>query len=356
MTNGLSVIICCHNGASRLPETLTHLKLQQSPAASWEVLLIDNGSTDDTAKVALSCWADGPAPFRVVREAKLGLQHARARGLREAECEFLGFVDDDNWVAPDWVLTANQVLAGDPALGAVGSICEPVFELPEPEWFSEFHPSYAILTAADLDQCKRPPEYLHGAGLCVRKQAWVQLIQGGFRSLLTGRVGRSLSGGEDTELTLAIRLAGWKIRIEQRLRLQHFMPSQRLQWKYLRKLLRNYCASQVLLDAYSEHSLSLRPGFRRWLSDRWWYQFGKCLTRMESRPSAVMAALLSDGEGREDVIEIEKQFGRALGLLQFSERYSALRCEVRDAVWRNTAAFGRDDSASMRECKHSGCC
>ena len=50
-----------------------------------------------------------------------------------------------------------------------------------------------------------------------------------------------------------------------------------------------------------------------------------------------MAVLFSDGEGRDEIIEIEKQFGRALGLLQFSKRYSALRREVRDAVWRKPA-------------------
>lgn len=178
------------------------------------------------------------------------------------------------------------------------------------------------------------PEFLNGAGLCVRRVAWEKLVENGFRFQLTDRVGKSLSAGGDTELTLALRLAGWKLRIEQRLSLQHFMPSQRLEWTYLRALLRGYCASQVLLDAYSEYSVSLRPGGRRWLSDRWWYQFAKSLRRIKSRPSTVMAALFSDGEGRNEIIEIEKQFGRALGLLQFSNRYSALRNEIRGAVWR----------------------
>ena len=112
------------------------------------------------------------------------------------------------------------------------------------------------------------------------------------------------------------------------------MPSQRLEWKYLRKLLRNYCASHVPLDAYSKHSLSLGPGARRWLSECWWYQFGMCLGRMASRPNSVMAALLSDGEGQNELIEFELQLGRALGLLRFRGRYGACRREVREASWR----------------------
>jgi glycosyltransferase involved in cell wall biosynthesis len=296
-------------------------------------VLIDNASSDDTAKTALSCWVDGPAPLRVVRESKLGLQGARERGLKESKYDLLGFVDDDNWIAPDWVLVANEILANDLSLGAVGSICEPVFEIQEPKWFNDFHSSYAILTDADLNQCKGPPEYLNGAGLCVRKEAWTQLIQEGFRSVVTDRVGARLSGGGDTELTLAIRLAGWKIRVEPRLRLQHFMPAQRLRWEYLRRLQRGYGASQVLLDAYTEHSLSLKFGPRSWLSDLWWYQLWKSVRRIASQPRTAMAALSSDGGRRNQVVEIEEQFGRARGLLQLRGRYGRIRREVRKS-WR----------------------
>jgi glycosyltransferase involved in cell wall biosynthesis len=294
----------------------------------WEVLLIDNASTDRSAAVARSCWQNGPAPLRVIQESRLGVRHARERGLAEAKYEFLGFVDDDNWVADNWVRAAYDIISSDLSLGAVGSIRTPACEVVSPAWFANCHSLCAVLTDRDFEQIREPLEYLPGAGLCVRKAAWEKLIQNGFHSQLT-------QGGEDLELTRALRLSGWKLRIDQRLRLQHFMPNHRLQWMYLRKLQRNYSASDVLLDAYSKHSVSLRPGFRRWLSDRWWYQFGKSVKKMAKRPGAVTAALLSIGEGRGDILEIEQQFGRALGLLQFSKRYADLRCEIRDAVWRD---------------------
>ena len=79
---GLSVIICCHNSASRLPVTLSHLKVQEPPAAPWELLLIDNASTDGTADVARSYWQNGPAPLRIIDESRLGVRFARERGLR----------------------------------------------------------------------------------------------------------------------------------------------------------------------------------------------------------------------------------------------------------------------------------
>ena len=334
MEQGVSIILCSHNGQARLPAALSHLGAQVPARVPWEVLLIDNASTDDTAKVAMSFWRDGSVPLRVFHEAKLGLQRARERGLAESKYDFLAFIDDDNWVAPDWVLVANEVLASDPSLGALGSVCEPVFEGPEPKWFANFHPIYAILTDSDLDRGEVSMEHLHGAGLCVRKQAWTRLIQGGFRSLVTDRMGRRLSGGGDTELTQAIRLAGWKIRLEPRLRLRHFMPAQRLRWEYLRTLQRGYGASQVLLDAYSDQNLSMRLGVKPRLGQLWWCQAGRSLLRLARRPRALFSALTSIGENRQDVIEVERLFGRMLGMLHVRKRYGRSRRDVRYAPWR----------------------
>ena len=331
---GVSVIIVCHNGAKRLATTLSHLTAQESARIPWELLIIDNASTDETAEVARSCWRNAPAPLRVVNESRLGVRYARERGLNEAKYTVLGFVDDDNWVAPDWVRTAYEIISSDSRLAAVGSVREPVCELPPPSWFQNFHSLYAVLTERDLEHISQEPTWLPTAGLCIRKAAWKELVQNGFHFLLSGSVGMKPGGGEDTELTRALHLSGWKLRIDTRLRLQHFMPGQRLRWKYLRRLRRSYGASHVPLDAYSAYSLSLRPGFRCWISERWWYQFGKCLGKMASHPSAAVTAFLSNGEGRKEIAEIENQFGRAVGLLQIGKRYGTLRCEVRNAAWR----------------------
>jgi glycosyltransferase involved in cell wall biosynthesis len=334
--HGFSLIICCHNGCTRLPATLKHLKAQKLPAAPWEVLLIDNASNDNTPQVAQSIWQNGPAPLRVIREPRLGVRYARERGLREAKFEFLGFVDDDNWLAPDWVRTAHEIISSDTDLGAVGSVRIPTCEVTPPAWFQNFHPSYAVLTDQDFNQLQEPLEYLPTAGLCVRKIAWTRLVQNGFHFQTIGRIGNKLEGGEDAELTMALRLSGWRLLIDPRLRLLHFMPRHRLQWSYLRILTRNYSASLVLLDAYAGHSLSLAPGGRRWMSECWIYQLVKTLKRIASHPSAVIVSLSSADEGRNDVVEVEQQFGRAIGLLRLRGRYGTFRREIRCAPWRYT--------------------
>jgi glycosyltransferase involved in cell wall biosynthesis len=331
---GVSVIICSHNGASRLPTTLAHLMAQEPPQTPWEVVLVDNASTDNSVEVARSCWQEGPAPLRVVAEPRLGVRFARECGLAEANYAFLGFVDDDNWVATDWVSTAYSIMSSDARLGALGSIRIPVCEESLPVWFEKVHPAYAILTDCEFEKIQEPLMYLLTSGLCIRRAAWENLIHTGFQLQLIGRRGKELSGGEDIELTMSLRLSGWELRIDPRLRLQHFMPTHRLHWPYARRLLRYQSASDVLLDAYSDRSVSMPPGFRRWLSERWWYQLGKTGLKMARHPGAAVAALCGDGEGRSQVIEVEERFGRAAALIRLKGKYGALRREVREAPWR----------------------
>lgn len=336
--NGFSVVICCHNGARRLPATLAHLIAQKPCPAPWEVLLIDNDSIDNSAEVGRSCWVNAPAPLRIVRETQRGVRYARERGLHEARYAFIGFVDDDNWIAADWIRTAYEIMSADSSLGALGSIRTAFCEEPPPSWFDNFHSMYAILTENDFKQIQEPPQYLPTAGLCVRQDAWKTLIRKGFQFQLTGSIGKSARGGEDVELSRALVLSGWELRISQRLRLKHFIPATRLRWNYLRTLQRHYSVSDVVLDAYSLHSLSL-SGPHRWLSDEWWYQLLKSLVKLAKRFPVILAAMQSDGEGRNDFMEIEYHFGRALGLIRLNRRYGKLRRDIRNAKWRQLPGY-----------------
>jgi glycosyltransferase involved in cell wall biosynthesis len=334
MSTGISVVISCYNGGASLPATLARLKSQRRPGFPWEVIVVDHASTDDGAEMALSCWKEGPADLRVFREPRSRARYSRERGLVEAKYDFVALIDDDSWLAPDWLVLAYEIFKNDSALGAVGSICEPVFEVPVPDWFSEFHRAYGVLTDADLEQCEKPTEHLEGPGLCVRRQAWTQLMQGGFRSLLNGRWGGRPPWSGDTELTLAIRLAGWTLRVEPRMRLQRRMSARDLRWGSFRRLRRRHEASQALLDAYSTHSLAMSMSFKQRLGQLWWCQVGRSLLKLIRRPDAVLAALISDGENRQEVIEVEKWFGRMLGMLRLRGKYRWARRHIRYAPWR----------------------
>src|SRR5262249_17511403 len=100
---GVSVILCCHNSVTRLKPTLAHLAGQSGIGErEWEIVLVDNASTDQTASHAQSLWQSfgAPSELRVVSEPNLGLIHARVTGISSAGYEILTFVDDDNWISP----------------------------------------------------------------------------------------------------------------------------------------------------------------------------------------------------------------------------------------------------------------
>lgn len=265
---GVSLVICSHNGASRLSAVLTHVALQRVPQdLPWEVILVDNASTDGTRTVARTAWFahDSPAPLRVVYEGELGLTPARRRGLKEARYEFVSFVDDDNWIAADWVVSVTDVMCQRVEVGACGGMLEAAFERSPPQWFDHVQKYYAVGRqsehAGDVTWSRG---YLWGAGLTVRKSAWKELAAAGFDFQLHDRAGQSLSSGGDAELCLALRLAGWKLWYEPAMRMKHYIPASRMEWKYLEAVARGFGVAAVVLNAYA----TVRQGRSSWVALR----------------------------------------------------------------------------------------
>ena len=338
MSLGISVVICCHNSAKRLPETLAHLARQEvASEVPWEVVVVDNASTDDTARVAEALWPDdAPAPLRVVQEAEPGTGHARRRGIVEARYDIIGFVDDDNWLAPDWVERAARVMAEHPEVGACGGYSEAVCEVPPPGWFERHCVMYAIGPGPEGQE----PGYrnlLWTAGMLMRKAAWEQMVSRGFRSVVVGRAGtartgKSLAAGEDSELCFALRLAGWKLWFDPRLRFRHYLPETRLRWDYLRRLLRGLGHS-VALDAYSFALSKGHGGVRERLRLTWQWQTAREVYFFLANPRALQHALVKRKEGGQEPLEVEYHFGRLTELLHMRSRYNRLHREVRNAAW-----------------------
>jgi glycosyltransferase involved in cell wall biosynthesis len=249
----VSCVICCHNSAARLPETIKHLSRQRfSPETQWELLIVDNGSTDDTEAVVRREWAGpGSVALRIVKEPKAGLSHARVRALAEARGEIISFIDDDNWVCEDWVEKVARFMAAHPEVGGLGSYNIPVSNQPFPEWFTTHRRFFAVAGSDTVEgDITDTDRMLVGAGFSLRKAAADQIWKEGFRYSLAGRSGRAMSAGEDQELCLALQLSGWRLWFSRELTLQHFIPESRLKWSYLCALLRGIGRSSVMLDPY----------------------------------------------------------------------------------------------------------
>lgn len=229
---GVSIIICCHNGATRLAETIRHIARQRVPwHISWELLIIDNGCTDDSVAVARAEWQKHRVNtyMRVVKEKALGLSYARARGFREARYEYMVLCDDDNWLQEDYVNQVYNILSENPNIGALGGLGTLLFEVEPPT------PELSYIFAAG-PQAPRSGKVLqnkvYGAGCAIRSTAYEAILSRGFRSLLTDRKGVELASGGDYELCLALAIVGYDIWYDDRLRFTHFITSERLTWDY----------------------------------------------------------------------------------------------------------------------------
>jgi glycosyltransferase involved in cell wall biosynthesis len=212
-TKGVSVILCCHNSESRLRPTLQHLAAQHiTIGIPWEVILVDNASTDQTAHLAKSVWQQYGCGnnFKVVFETKLGLMHARIRGLKSASFAYICFIDDDNWLDVNYVQQVYHIFESHPEVAVCGGKIEAVFEpgFQLPSWFHDYQHAYAVGAQGETEGIVPDSRgYLWGAGFSFRKSALIRLFDSGFRPLLTDRRGKLLTSGGDAELCFALRIS-----------------------------------------------------------------------------------------------------------------------------------------------------
>ena len=341
MVNGISVIICAHNSSSRIVSSLAHLEAQQTPRGLfWEVIIVDNVSTDDTVEVASQSWL-GTVPLRIVNELQLGLSYARWRGIHEAQYDIVSFIDDDNWVCPEWVAIVAEIMTQRPNVAACGGSAVGVFESPPPAWFSACSdPGYALGAQANATgDITEKYGALWGAGLSIRKTALEHLRNNGFQSLLTDRKGTSLSSSGDIELCYALRLTGWRLWYDERLWLQHYMPTNRLQWDYLRKLNRGMGASGVGLDPYTRMLSNHPPTLLRRIVRRWQVQLLWELWRLMHGWRKFISYWLHRQEGNPDVLWMDRQLGRLQELIRQRSNYDEAMIKLRSAPWLRVPNF-----------------
>lgn len=273
LADGVSVILCCHNSAKRLPKTLEHLAHQAfTESLPWEVIVVDNASTDSTAEVAQKTWltCGGNADFLVVNQPVPGLSYAREKGIAESKYGILVFCDDDNWLCPGYVQRAHKILRDHPEVALVGGWGEPEPEGTPPRWLKDFSAPYGTGPQGSSAGIVSPTMTFYGAGLVVRKRDYLDLISSGFRFLLSGRQGSRLTTGEDRELGHAMVLRGKKLFYDPCLRFRHFIPKERATWIYYRRMMVACVPAGLILQAYHLHVLNMQKIRPMWKNSLSW--------------------------------------------------------------------------------------
>lgn len=121
----LSVVICTRNRAAKLRNALAALERMAAPVGlNWEVLVVDNGSTDDTRSLVETAAAQCPFPLRYAFEPRPGASHARNTAIHEAQGTVIASIDDDCLPQDDWLAEVIAAFEADPSLDVVGGRVE----------------------------------------------------------------------------------------------------------------------------------------------------------------------------------------------------------------------------------------
>ena len=199
-----SVILCTYNRASMLGGAIESLAAQTIPPATFEVLVVDNNSSDGTADAVMELRERFPElALRYLLETMQGLGRARNAGWRASEGKVVAFLDDDARAAPDWLEKALAAFSETaPAPWAVGGPIRPYYDSPRPSWFRD---EYEERNWGARRRPLESGESFAGSNLVVSRDALERF--GGF-STEAGMTGSRLSVGEETALILRIWESG----------------------------------------------------------------------------------------------------------------------------------------------------
>lgn len=228
-----SVVVCTYNRARSLADTLQALRaLEVPPDISWEVVVVDNNSKDETREVVAAAAADFPR-LRYLFQPLQGLSHARNLGIGAARGELLLFTDDDVLPERDWLL---RVVEGMRAHGAdaCGGYIAPLFEVPPPPWLTpRFHGFLAVRAERTDDYpIESASQAPFGANMAVKRAVFERV---GLFDVTRGRTGKVLASGEDGELFERILGAGLRAWFIGGARVHHKVEAFRLTKRYLRR-------------------------------------------------------------------------------------------------------------------------
>ncbi|WP_075352576.1 glycosyltransferase [Algoriphagus marinus] len=243
-----SIILCTYNGASKLEATLKAIT-ELRTGFDWELLLIDNNSTDSTADFARSYLANSKIDYSVLDCNTPGKMKAFWLGIRAAKYDFILDCDDDNHLFLDFLQVGISYLKENPRVGALGG--HGILKAKQvPDWFETYAKSYAIGSQGKSGEVMQPFSHLYGAGCFYRKSILLDLESKGFYSLLSCRKGTELSSGGDVELCYAIQLSGFDLVYLNTLKFHHAISQDRLSFEYYLKLKAGIASSFPILDSY----------------------------------------------------------------------------------------------------------
>ena len=247
-----TVILCTYNPKKEiLARTIEGLKRQSLNTDVWELVLVDNNSSNSFQKDLDLSWHTNS---KIIIEKQQGLTHARIAGMKNATSDIYIFVDDDNVLDSNYLTNAIKIGDTHSFLGAWGGKSVGDFEIEPPKWFTQKH--YEMLAVRDVKRDIWSNKYFDnstnpiGAGLVIRSnvgKAYIEAQEDGNNQPILDRNGNSLLSGGDNDIVFTAINLGYGSGCFKKLRLTHIIPKDRLTKPYIIKLTESIALSNVLL-------------------------------------------------------------------------------------------------------------
>jgi glycosyltransferase involved in cell wall biosynthesis len=235
----ISVIIPTRNRAQLLKKTLWSITKQTLPNNDFEVLVIDNGSTDDTFDIVTEYYSL-LKNLKYFYEPAPGLHSGRHRGLKESSGEILTFADDDIDAFPTW-LEGIQTSFLNKKIALVGGKNIPQYESHPPDWLEElwlsvkegkYMPDLSLLDFGE-EVKEVEPYFIFGCNFSVRKDVLNQIK--GFHPDGMPQTLIRFRGDGETHVAEQVKKLGYASLYHPKASIYHLVPSSRMSVEYLEK-------------------------------------------------------------------------------------------------------------------------
>ena len=240
----LSLVIATYNRADQLMVTLASVARQSANPNTWECIVVDNNSQDDTCRRVEEFAAAHPRLNIVyLFEPQQGLSYARNAGIARAEGAVIAFIDDDERIVDEFISAYVSLFDRYPDAMAAGGKIVAEYPSGRPRWMSHFA-ERPIANPMDFGDyvCRFPKHRIPGGGnMAMRRELFDRV---GLFNTSLGRTGTQLIGGEESELFERISEAGMACYYTPRAVMYHIIPAEKLTPEYFTRLAYNTGVSQ----------------------------------------------------------------------------------------------------------------
>lgn len=215
----LSILVCTYNRDYVLEECLKSLVNQTSPKNLYEVIIVDNNSTDNTKDIAYK-YSKENNNFLYVKEVQVGLSIARNTGLSFSKASYVAFIDDDAKADDKWVEMIIKVI-DEQKPDIIGGPIFPYYKGMKPIWYKDIYGSYSIF---DKEGWVTEELFFSGSNIIFKKKLLESY--GGFNPSL-GMHGKNAGYHEETAIQIKARKDGKKIFYSTNIKTFHLVSEER---------------------------------------------------------------------------------------------------------------------------------